>query len=168
MKNEDFPQIPDVVDKFYAHDPDIEDYVPDCTHLSNGLVVLLGDPDRRASAKDMKQDWGWDRALERNRWCTVTELTWSTGGAMVNFVGVYGDGTKRKRSFLKDEPWLIKLDSIPNAEVESSKRYQDTCKKILAALEKVDEYTCSCYRDSEYPTIEELAEATARSVLGFE
>lgn len=160
--------VPHIVDKFYAMDPDTDEFLPDGKHLKNGLCVLIEDSNKRASTNDMAQDWGWDRALKENRWCTVTELKFLVSDTHIQFIGVYEDGTKRVRKHMMDEPWLAKISSENNAEVESSKRYIDMFAVVLEELEKLDEQACwNCNVEGPRPQIDIVADQITKKILGI-
>lgn len=105
--------IVNIVPKFRQMDPETEDLLPGGNYLANGMRVLFANPDERGRPEDL-EDWARDRALERNRWCTVTNL--KIKGHSVKFVAVYDDGTKRVRSTAIQDSWLVKKDSIEESQ----------------------------------------------------
>lgn len=116
------------VDQYYVMDPEFEDLLPGGMDLKEGMVVLIGDSTHRMDIPHaiLKGGWFLESARKDNRWCTVTNLEVEThheydrrtgelvrSFPVVTFIGVYGDGTKYKRSFDMNIPWLVKKDSIP-------------------------------------------------------
>lgn len=53
------------------------------------------------------------KILENARWCVITKLRRTPGygdsNSTLNFIGVYGDGTKMSRSFSETYAWFRKL-----------------------------------------------------------
>lgn len=109
---------PEFVSKFYGMDPEVDDLLPDGTYLRNGMVVLVEDPLIRADEERAGDRWERPRLLECNRWCEVSCLTviprhgMGTSSPLVSFVGVYPDGTKRKRQYDASYAWLVRRFSI--------------------------------------------------------
>jgi hypothetical protein len=102
------------VSKFYRMDPEVDKIVLDGTGLKVGMVVLIESSNLRAKLEDTKDDWAFDRALEMNRWCTVSNI--KIRGNTVTFVGKYEDGTMRVRRIPLDQSWLVKINSITDYE----------------------------------------------------
>jgi hypothetical protein len=156
--------IVNVVPKYYQMDPETEDLLPNGSSLANGMKVLLADPDERGRP-EKTEDWELDRALERNRWCTITDL--KIKGQLVIFVAVYADGTKRKRKSYLHHSWLVKIDSITDSMVKATKRYNDILDIVKEGFDKHDEYCCTnCYGGSDAPSNEDLAEEITKKILG--
>jgi hypothetical protein len=158
----------DLVPKFYAMDPDVEDLLPGSNHLANGMKVLIEPNNLRASEADMQYDWGIERALERNRWCTVTHLFWNEPNQTYEFIAVYDDGTKRVRLCHRNQTWLVKLASVHAAMVEESERYSqvyafvtEAMKDTISAWKAVDHY------DLRSDHLATRAEEITRKILGL-
>lgn len=100
--------------KFYSMDPETEELLFDGFELKDGMVVLIESPLMRGdlSAADSNEA-EMASVLANNRWCTVSNIY--NHRKMVEFVGTYGDGSKRKRTQGVRWAWLVKKDSIPTA-----------------------------------------------------
>lgn len=113
--------ITNYVGKFSEMDPKTEDLIADGCDLKNGMRVLIADPFCREDVSHgfntliLGLDEGkLNRAKEKNRWCTVSQLSYS--GDIVSFVAIYDDDTKRKRTYKCSWAWLVKLDSMPKTD----------------------------------------------------
>lgn len=107
----------EIVSKFYEMDPQTDDLLPNGWRLKNGMVVLSEARLLREDVDKLSEDsslYWWDKAKERNRWATVSDLSYQ--GDIVSFVATYADGTKRQRMYSCGYAWLVKLDSIPKDE----------------------------------------------------
>ena len=96
----------------FTNDPETEDLIFG-DELTEGMVVLLGgmtrfNPDNYESASQYEKN----RILETARWCRVVSIR--REGSVTVFIGVYGDGTKHKRSHKNSFAWYVKKDSIPD------------------------------------------------------
>lgn len=121
------------VPKFYQMDPRTEELIPDGRILSDGMVILLADPNHRGRPEKMSAaDWELDRVMERNRWCTISNV--SIRGNLLTFVATYEDGTKRKRSESTDTPWLVHKDSIEHSIDRASERFKKICDLVDNAM----------------------------------
>jgi hypothetical protein len=100
----------DFVDQFYDMDPLIEDVLFDGRFVQNGMVILPENPMNRQDLKHMDPG-SRNRALLDNRWCRATQV--SITGEFLEFIAVYEDGTKRKRTVPVERAWLVKYDSVP-------------------------------------------------------
>ena len=105
------------VSKFYEMDPEVDDLVPDGTYLRHGMVVLIEDSMIREDEQRAGDRWADARLRENNRWCEVTYLKVTprygeTRSPLVEFIGVYPDGTKRKRAFDASFAWLVRRFSL--------------------------------------------------------
>jgi len=103
------------VSKFFQMDPKTEDLLSNGSMLKEGMVVMIEDDFGRVDVeRDTKVErYDLARALENNRWCTVSEIeTHSQNYDIISFVATYEDGTKKKRTFNKSYAWYVKLDSI--------------------------------------------------------
>lgn len=103
------------VDRFYEMDPQFEDVIFG-SDLRNGMVVLVADLTMRGNPERMSCDrYEMARCKEANRWCTVTNLhisPRSESEPLARFIGEYGDGTKRARSYSTHWAWIVKRESI--------------------------------------------------------
>jgi len=104
------------VSKYYTMDSSTEDLLFDGTHLRTGMIVLYEDDRERIDVERIKESM---RPVEQsmadkwNRWCRVDNPKVNEGS--LEFVGVYGDGTKRKFNVDVDKAWFVKKSSIsPN------------------------------------------------------
>lgn len=128
-----FASVVNVAPKFYTMNPTTDDVLPDGGHLANGMKVLIEDSSERGRPEMIDEDWQRDRVMERNRWCTVTHL--KVIGNSVSFIGVYDDGTKRRRSAAKNETaWIVKKESLKKSRVEDTQRYKDVYEIVKGAL----------------------------------
>lgn len=126
------------VSKYYAMDPETDFMIPTSDLLQNGMRVLFAEPDQRVNTLSIASQVGlFNKAMERNRWCKVSNLKRS--GDTFAFVATYDDGTQRKRSAHIGEPWLVKLDSVDELQKKRN--------EVLALVDFIsrhDESTCSC------------------------
>jgi hypothetical protein len=104
------------VPKYYTMDPATEDLLFDGTHLRTGMIVLYENDLERVDIERIKESM---RPVEQsmadkwNRWCRVDNPKVNEGS--LEFVGVYGDGTKRKFNVDVDKAWFVKKSTIsPN------------------------------------------------------
>jgi hypothetical protein len=147
-----------LVDKFYQMDPNTDDLLPNGRHLSNGMVVLTGISNARSRIEPdrLNHDWEIDRALEMNRWATVTNLR--VFDVAIRFVAVYADGTKRIRNVSVDDPWFVKMSSITESMEIATDRYAEVFRVVKTALGNLDGH--------EEASIEDFAEKVTRQILG--
>ncbi|QCB93334.1 hypothetical protein [Cellulomonas shaoxiangyii] len=107
-------QQPAYVDRFYEMDPQHDDLIRG-SGLADGMVVLIedhlfrADPDRISTGDDWSR-YEQHKARENNRWCTVSEL--HRYRDLVEFVGLYADGTKVPRRYNESFYWLVKKASL--------------------------------------------------------
>lgn len=105
----------DAVDMDFQMNPRTDDLMGNGGRLDNGMIVLIQDHLQlmtRPDAEGKFRHGDERRYLENNRWCRVTELSRnSANGGMVNFVGVYEDGTKATRNYNRSYSWFYKIDS---------------------------------------------------------
>jgi len=115
-----------LVPKFYKMNPATDELLPDGTRLANGMVVLLSSPDFRVRIENPMDDWELARALENNRWCTVSNVRVMDGhgNKIVSFIATYEDGTQSKKTYDTSYSWLAKKDSISIAEIAKTERYR--------------------------------------------
>lgn len=102
------------VEKYYVMDPKTEDLLFDGYKIKNGMYVLI---ESHGMREDMGAELGQDQmylARMNNRWCMVAELSFTE--TMVQFIGVYDDGTKMKRNVNIEHAWFVNIDSIPKQD----------------------------------------------------
>lgn len=158
----EYNALGEIVPKFYTEDPNTEDLLPDGRSLANGMVVLIGLADMRGRIEETGTDWRRHRLLEFNRWCTVTHLRITHNEDMpdmISFVGVYHDGTKRKRELSIEEPWLVKKDSIKDSEQMATARYNAILEAVMEALDAQDAEEIGYDKYAQ-------AEVTTKKILG--
>ena len=112
----------------YVMDPKTEDLVYG-DELRDGDVVLIESGLVRFS---IPKNWAEVsehervKTLENSRWCVITKLRRTPVAVMssaliINFIGVYDDGTKMSRSFSEWHAWFRKLlPNDGNAEFEAT------------------------------------------------
>ena len=161
--------IEQFVPKYYVMDPETEEVVFDGKSLADGMVILIADPNERARPeKDLDGDWGQDRLLERNRWCTVSKVVVEPGVNSLYFLATYEDGTQRKRSYSIQQSWIVKKDSIVASLDVTTERYMNVYSVINEAFIKHDEYCCmTCNGGSDAPSNKSLVEDATKQVLGL-
>ncbi|QAY17192.1 hypothetical protein SEA_MADAMATO_74 [Streptomyces phage Madamato] len=157
------------VPKYYVMDPDTEEIIFDAKSLADGMEVLIGDPNERARPeKDLDGDWGQDRLLERNRWCTVSKVTMIPGTAnSVQFLATYEDGTQRKRSYSVQQSWIVKKDSIPASLLLATDRYMNVYSLVLGAFRELMLGETESGTFEPDPEARQIAEAATRQILGL-
>lgn len=112
-----------LVPKFYVMDPKTEDLLRGSA-LANGMVVLREGPEDRVRLNDLTEDYKMVRALENNRWCTVSEVRRDKNASqLIHFTGVYEDGTKRSRSCNENSGWFVEIASIAASASLATERY---------------------------------------------
>jgi hypothetical protein len=142
--------IPNVtVPRYFDMDPTTDDLISRGDKLKNGMVVLLeadilrGNPNARPGST--MYDYETKKSKESNRWCMVTELEVRSSrdngytNKLVEFVGVYSDGTKRKRTYGNDYAWFVKLDSFP--DYQANKTFIDVQKVKAGDWVKAEFYS---------------------------
>jgi hypothetical protein len=133
----------DFVPKFYRMNPETDDLVMG-SDLKDGMVVLIESSNFRLRHDEPMVDWEMDRALENNRWCTVTNLKFSNAfdAPIATFIGVYEDGTKYKRSYGTGYAWYVKKNIVSIEETEKYRKVSEvlmgTVELSIAALSDVD------------------------------
>jgi hypothetical protein len=109
-----------MVGKYQGMNPETEDLLMDGTELRVGMIVLV-ESFMRAGLTEM-DDENYEWARRANRWCTVAtvpqieRVRYKTTDDTVVFMGVYEDGTKARRSYMKSTAWLVKKSSIPQPD----------------------------------------------------
>ena len=105
------------VSKFYEMDPEFDDLLPSGLYLRDGMVVLLEDHLLRGDEDRADSKWELARLREVNRWCEVSHVVVTprhgdASGPLVEFIGTYPDGTKRKRAYAASYAWLVRKFSV--------------------------------------------------------
>lgn len=104
------------VPQYYTMDPETELMVPSGDWLRVGMVVLIANPYLRANENN-REHHQKNRYQIANRWCEVSYLQYVVNGhlskipmskCMVQFIGIYGDGSKHQRRANIYEGWLVK------------------------------------------------------------
>jgi hypothetical protein len=121
--------LPNIVltPKFYTMDPQTETVIPDGEFLRDGMRVLVESSSMRVDVSKPMRDWEMERALENNQWCTVSYVKVDRLNNVVHFVGTYGDGTQKKRSYGSSYAWLVKKDSIRSEDQEEKREKVQLC-----------------------------------------
>lgn len=157
-----------VVPKFYTMDPDTEDLLRDGKYLANGMRVLVESPNDRGRPEEAEEkDWMKDRVLERNRWCTVSNL--ESRGNLIRFVAIYDDGTKRLRMSSFSSAWLVKIDSIPDpvlAEEKEAEKYNKVFDLVRDVISETITVTTSESSDMS-KELELLRLETTKKIFGL-
>lgn len=161
-----------LVPKYYTMDPMTEDIVLGTELLANGMRVLINDSSKRYTFEDVNtcvessKEMFEERLLTMSRWCTVSKLQVHTDNASVRFVGIYEDGTKRVRTYHRQEPWLVKIDSMSDVfnEEKDTKQYNAISKMISEAFVECEGLVAR----HDYPAeeITSLVEETTKKILG--
>lgn len=118
------------VSKHYVMDPVLDEMLFDGTELKVGMIVLIGDSHARQDpyylsepGTDQAKDYLIDALSTVNRWCEVTQVRANDApgfGQVVSFMGLYSDGTLRKRTYAIEYPWIVRKDSIPTTDTEQT------------------------------------------------
>lgn len=105
----------------YTFAPNIEQYLlVTGDKLQNGMAVLLEDKLMRADPNKLSEDYparkdgfvpsSYDvrNVEETARWCIVTNLeTLRANDEIIQFTGIYADGTMANRSYNKSYKWIV-------------------------------------------------------------
>lgn len=147
------PPVSEFVDKYYEMDPETEDVLDNGSLIADGMMVLIESPTSRETIKENMTPFQISEARMSNRWCTVTgsKVVGYSSGPMIEFVGIYEDGVKRKRATTVNLAWIVKKDSIPRIDeligVEGFPIYTGTTAKVVETLKTVDrKYWNGCYK----------------------
>lgn len=114
----------DLVYRGFQMNPSTDDLIFG-DELKVGMVVLFEDELLRTDPsreQGPNSDGYWTaHILEQSRWCKVEKIrAHSQNDEIVQFVALYADGTKRKRTYNKSYAWYVKKDSIPERTVRVS------------------------------------------------
>lgn len=92
----------------FKMDPQTEDLVPSGDGLENGMVVLVDDFRHGPLGKEYDKN---------NNWCLVTHLEHShpRNPELINFIAVYQDGHKMRRTYNRSYSWYYKLNTDGDA-----------------------------------------------------
>lgn len=112
------PLKADFVDQYYEMDPKTEDVLHNGSLIHNGMTVLVEDPNYRVQISGTLSVDDLARARLRNRWCTVEEskVIRRSDTPLLEFIGVYEGGVKRKWSIPTSWAWIVRKDSIPRVD----------------------------------------------------
>lgn len=111
--------VTEFVSKYYEMNPETDELVPNGHGLKEGMVVLFdncllrNEPRNENTPKSLLEENIY-KTREKNRWCAVKDLEYE--GEQMSFIGVYEDGTTRRREFDVKEAWLVKKCSVPEPE----------------------------------------------------
>lgn len=97
-------------DKYYQMDPRTEDLLYDGSGLIEGMVVLIESPDQRVDVDEELIGVRLERAMRYNRWALVTHI--ELNEALVEFIAVYQDGSKKKISVDRSWGWYFKISQL--------------------------------------------------------
>lgn len=149
------------VPKYYRMNPEIETLVQMTTDLMNGMKVLIADPNRRASDEEMaRYSWGYDRGLEMNRWCVVSNFEHNKADNTYTFTAAYEDGERRRRLAPHNQAWLVKKDSI----AESKAKFAQVHELVLMVMRAQDAAT---YHGDSSGDVMLLAEQVSHKIVGI-
>ena len=111
----------------YVMDPKTEDVVYGDELRDGDIVLIESGLVRYSIPKNWAEVREYERVkiLENSRWCVITKLrripSYGGSNSILNFIGVYEDGTKMSRSFSEAYAWFRKLTpSDGNAEFEAT------------------------------------------------
>lgn len=112
-----------MVPKYYMMDPDTEKLLSNGKLLRDGMKVLIESSNMRVDIDRKLQPWEMDRALKRNRWATISDVTWTTWTRdnAVIFIATYEDGSQSKETWGDSYAWLVKKDTIPSEDQEEKR-----------------------------------------------
>jgi len=98
--------------KNFIMDPATDDMIYG-SELEEGMIVLMGDSLIREdpaqffqTPEEERSEYTENRLRQSARWCRVTKLRYH--GHIVQFIGVYEDGTKVSRSYANSYAWYVK------------------------------------------------------------
>lgn len=141
----------DCVDRFYAMDPKTDDVVFG-KNLQHGMVVLIEEITSRCDMNSKHTNG----ALVKNRWCTVTQLSWDRRQDLVQFIGEYDDGFKATRIYANHMGWIVKKSSVEELAGRQERMYGIVKQALL------DSHGITSALLPEYDS---LADVIARSVI---
>lgn len=107
----------------YEANPETELLAPNGADLLDGMTVLLGDKSARWNLETMDKsnpEIVADAHLT-NRWCTISDVKVEKG--RVSFLGRYGDGTRKVRTYPTTVMWLVKSDFLKGTEKKTLADY---------------------------------------------
>jgi hypothetical protein len=158
------PETSTMVDKYYRMNPDTEDLITGGI-LHSGMQVLVGSSAFRKELVNLDSPAQWEELLRTNRWCTVTRLK-KKGLTEIQFIGIYDNGEKFLRRYQTDDPFLVKLDSIPDPGAEEEKRAQ-LFKKVHEIVEVSFDRHRQLVIDPEYleEDVHTHISATAQNIM---
>lgn len=103
-----------LVPRDYVMNPETEDLVYGDELRDGDIVLIEAGLVRKSLPKNWAEVRDYERiqALENSRWCVITKLRRSPvydHNVILNFIGVYEDGTKMSRTFSESYAWFRKL-----------------------------------------------------------
>jgi hypothetical protein len=112
------------VSKYYRMNPDEDMILFDGGRLRDGMMVLVEDPNIRATDYSdtlPSGDTAWFHKLRQaNRWCVVKDVLADPLASdhhcrnrHVRFIGIYEGGEEMFRSYPLEVPWLAKKETVP-------------------------------------------------------
>lgn len=112
------PEKTEFVSKYYEIDPVTEDVLHNGTLVIDDMKVLIETSSIRVEIQANMTEGELYAARTYNRWATVTESKVKTihDQAVLTFVALYDDGTKRKITQDANLAWIVKKDSIPRID----------------------------------------------------
>lgn len=141
---------PKLVDRWYRMNPETEFYVPNCSYLTNGLVILhaqwrsrwdFTQTGRYAVTEDDRKN-----VYKENRWCEVSCFR-HENHYIFYFTGTYQSCDSEPRKKYRDHDWLVKIDSVPESlrsrfepmienRFEDAKRLNERMDAVLGWIKK--------------------------------
>lgn len=157
-----------MVPKYYTNDPETERLLADGSLLRNGMEILTESSHMRVDIdKNDLKPWEMDRALKRNRWFTISDVSWGVKDNVdiVAFTATYPDGSQIRESWAVSYSWYVKKASesdIPGILKRAlvTQKVAETLgegMRILVNSEKSD--------DAKAQMVSELVEATVSELL---
>jgi hypothetical protein len=110
------------VGPLFTMNPETEDLIRG-TQLEEGMIVLIHDPTNRYEDPkkyenvEVIEPYGHARLLREGRWCKVTEIFQRRESDVLQFIGLYSDGTKHNRMYNESWCWYVKTD--PAVEIDA-------------------------------------------------
>lgn len=128
---------PKFTDQYYRMNIEEDDLLFDGTCLLTGMKVLIEENTCRINPAAMGIPEGFkDRSEKYNRWCVVGVIKFR--GELVEFIGLYEDGTKRKFTEHLSKAWYVKKDTYDSAHDVHEKACQIVTDMIQANSGLID------------------------------
>jgi hypothetical protein len=138
-----------LVPKYYINDPDTEVLLPNGRLLRDGMKVLIESANMRVDIDLDLKPWEYHRALQRNRWGTLSNIEWITGAdgeTVARFAVTYDDGSQMLDTWNVSYAWYVKKDTI---DLRENHRYHKIRKLVtegmddaISAMNADDPYDC--------------------------